>query len=57
MLPYCGNGRKARPTVPGYVGLSKAVGDAISKVLQGASSSQDALKAAAKKADDALAGQ
>ena len=31
----CVNAKHARPTVPGYVGLSEAIGNAISEVLQG----------------------
>lgn len=50
------NATKPRPTVEGYVGLSQAVGEAISKVMQGASGSKEALDAAAAKADQALAG-
>ncbi|MCA0295193.1 MAG: extracellular solute-binding protein [Actinobacteria bacterium] len=49
------NAHQARPTVPGYVGLSEAIGSAISHVLQGDGSSADALAEAAKKADQALA--
>ncbi len=48
------NAVNARPTVPGYVGLSEAVGDAISRVLQGDGTPEDALKEAAEKANDAL---
>ena len=29
------NAKQPRPTVPGYVGLSEAIGTAITKVLQG----------------------
>lgn len=49
------NAENARPTVSGYVGLSEAIGSAISQVLQGQGTSEDALKAAAEKADKALA--
>lgn len=48
------NTTKVRPTIPGYVGLSTAVGTAIAKVLQGAASSRDALDEAAVEADEAL---
>ncbi|TCO54830.1 ABC transporter substrate-binding protein [Actinocrispum wychmicini] len=50
------NVTKPRPTVQGYVGLSQAVGEAVSKTLQGAATSKEALDAAAAKADQALAG-
>ena len=50
------NATKPRPTVAGYVGLSRYVGEAISKVLQGAAQPKAALDEAAKKADVALAG-
>ncbi|HSK34523.1 MAG TPA: ABC transporter substrate-binding protein [Propionicimonas sp.] len=49
------NAKQARPTVPGYVGLSEAIGSAISHVLQGDGTPAEALADAAKKADDALA--
>lgn len=48
------NAKKPRPTVPGYVGLSEAVGQAISQVLQGAKDPKAALDDAAEKADKAL---
>ena len=48
------NAIKSRPTVAGYVGLSEAIGSAISKVLQGQGTPQEALDDAAKKADEAL---
>jgi multiple sugar transport system substrate-binding protein len=51
------NATQARPTVAGYVGLSEAIGEAISKVMQGAAGAKEALDAAAKKADAALADQ
>ena len=51
------NATQARPTVAGYVGLSQAIGEAISKVMQGAAGTKEALDAAAKKADAALADQ
>ena len=50
------NAKQPRPTIPGYVELSKYVGEAVSKVLQGAASSKDALDEAAQKSADALAG-
>ena len=49
------NATTARPTVPGYVGLSQAVGQAIAKVLQGQGDPKTALQDAAKAADVALA--
>ncbi|MDQ0727004.1 ABC transporter substrate-binding protein [Microbacterium sp. W4I20] len=49
------NAVNARPTVSGYVGLSEAIGGAISKVLQGQGTAEEALKDAAEKADQALA--
>lgn len=49
------NATTARPTVPGYVGLSEAIAGAISQVLQGQGSPADALAAAQDKADQALA--
>nr|WP_042179942.1 ABC transporter substrate-binding protein [Kibdelosporangium sp. MJ126-NF4]CEL14110.1 probable sugar transporter sugar binding lipoprotein [Kibdelosporangium sp. MJ126-NF4]CTQ88477.1 probable sugar transporter sugar binding lipoprotein [Kibdelosporangium sp. MJ126-NF4] len=49
------NATKPRPTIKGYVGVSAAVGEAMSKTLQGASKSNEALDAAAAKADQALA--
>jgi multiple sugar transport system substrate-binding protein len=48
------NAKQARPTVPGYVEMSKYVGEAISKVLQGAATSKDALDQAARQSADAL---
>jgi multiple sugar transport system substrate-binding protein len=49
------NAVQARPTVAGYVGLSEAIGSAISEVLQGQGTSKEALEKAAKKADESLA--
>jgi multiple sugar transport system substrate-binding protein len=49
------NAKQARPTVPGYTGLSEAIGQAISNVLQGQGDPKQALEDAAKTADDALA--
>jgi multiple sugar transport system substrate-binding protein len=48
------NAIKSRPTVAGYVGLSEAIGSAISKVLQGQGDPKEALEGAAQKADEAL---
>ncbi len=48
------NAKQARPTVAGYNGLSEAIGDAISKVLQNDGTPAEALKAAAVKATAAL---
>lgn len=48
------NAENARPTVAGYVGLSEAVGSAISKVLQGQGTAEEALTAAAEAADRSL---
>lgn len=48
------NAKQARPTVAGYNGLSEAIGDAISRVLQGQGTPSAALKAAATKATAAL---
>jgi len=48
------NAKQARPTAAGYEVLSRNVGDAIAKVLQGAATPQAALDDAAKKSADAL---
>lgn len=48
------NAKQARPTVAGYNGLSVAIGDAISHVLQGDGDPKEALDAAVKDANDAL---
>jgi multiple sugar transport system substrate-binding protein len=48
------NAKQARPTVAGYNRLSEAIGSAISKVLQGVGTPEDALKAAATKSTAAL---
>ncbi|AGZ42778.1 ABC transporter substrate-binding protein [Actinoplanes friuliensis] len=48
------NAKQARPTVPGYEVMSRNVGDAIAKVLQGAASPKEALDEAARKSADAL---
>lgn len=50
------NAVHSRPTVPGYVGLSEAIGSAISRVLQGQGTPREALEDAAQKADEALSG-
>jgi multiple sugar transport system substrate-binding protein len=49
------NATTPRPTVPGYVGLSEAIANAISQVLQGQGTPADALAAAQEKANQALA--
>jgi multiple sugar transport system substrate-binding protein len=49
------NAKHARPTIAGYVDISESVGGAISQVLQGEGSSDDALTTAAEDADAALA--
>jgi multiple sugar transport system substrate-binding protein len=48
------NAKQARPTLPGYEELSRNVGDAIAKVLQGQASAKDALDEAAKKSADSV---
>jgi multiple sugar transport system substrate-binding protein len=48
------NAKQARPTVSGYEEMSRDVGDAIAKVLQGAATPKQALDDAAKKSADAL---
>lgn len=48
------NAKQARPTLPGYEVMSRNVGDAIAKVLQGAASPKEALDEAAKKSAGAL---
>jgi multiple sugar transport system substrate-binding protein len=48
------NAKQARPTVPGYEVMSRNVGDAIAKVLQGAATPRQALDDAAKKSAGAL---
>ncbi len=48
------NARTSRPTVPGYTGLSEAVGNAVAHVLQGEGSPRTALQDAAEAADRAL---
>ncbi|UQU61967.1 ABC transporter substrate-binding protein [Couchioplanes caeruleus] len=48
------NAKQARPTLPGYEAMSRNVGDAIAKVLQGAASPKEALDQAAQKSAGAL---
>lgn len=50
------NAKQARPTVSGYNGLSEAIGNGISRVLQGQGDAKTALDDAAEKADKALQG-
>lgn len=54
MAANSANAKQPRPTVPGYVGLSEAIGTAISRVLQGQGDPATALATAATKADEAL---
>ena len=56
MFANLANATKPRPTVSGYVELSRYVGQAIAKTLQGQSTAKAALDDAAQKADQALAG-
>ena len=48
------NAKQARPTLPGYEVLSRNVGDAIAKVLQGQAQPKEALDEAAKKSATAV---
>ena len=48
------NAKQPRPTVPGYTEMSKYVGEAVSKVLQGTMSATDALDQAAQQSAAAL---
>jgi multiple sugar transport system substrate-binding protein len=48
------NAKQARPTLPGYEVLSRNVGDAVAKVLQGQGQPRQALDEAAKKSVDAI---
>lgn len=48
------NAKQPRPTVNGYVELSRYVGEAISRVLQGAANPKEALDQAAKQSEGAL---
>ncbi len=50
------NAKHARPTVAGYVGLSEAIGSAISHVMQGDGDPKEALDQAVVEANEALAG-
>ncbi|WP_375387542.1 ABC transporter substrate-binding protein [uncultured Amnibacterium sp.] len=56
MAANSANAKHTRPTVAGYNGLSEAIGDQIAAVLQGQGDPASALKTAATKADEALAG-
>jgi len=49
------NAKQARPTLAGYEEMSRNVGDAIAKVLQGAAKPKEALDQAAQKSVGALA--
>jgi multiple sugar transport system substrate-binding protein len=51
LLENLQNATTARPTVPGYTGLSQAVAQAIAKVLQGQADPKQALDQAAAQAD------
>jgi multiple sugar transport system substrate-binding protein len=51
------NAKQARPTVAGYVEMSRYVGEAIAQVLQGAATAKDALDNAARRSATALAEQ
>ncbi|GAB4084169.1 ABC transporter substrate-binding protein [Myceligenerans cantabricum] len=55
MAENSANATVPRPTVPGYVNLSEAIGTAISEVLQGQGEPADALSRAADEATAALA--
>jgi len=54
MAANSANATIPRPTVPGYVNLSEAIGTAISRVLQGQAEPEEALKSAADDATAAL---
>jgi multiple sugar transport system substrate-binding protein len=54
MVANLANAKKARPTIKQYPELSRYVGIAVAKVMQGQGTSQQALTEAAKKADQAL---
>ncbi|MEV4075043.1 ABC transporter substrate-binding protein [Nonomuraea fuscirosea] len=56
MVANMTNAKQARPTVSGYVEMSRHVGEAIAKVLQGAAAPKAALDEAATKSAQALAG-
>jgi multiple sugar transport system substrate-binding protein len=51
------NAKKPRPTVEGYVGLSKAFGETVSKILQAQLETKPGLDAAKAKADKSLSDQ
>ncbi len=51
------NVKKVRPTVEQYPAISEALGQAIVSVMLGKDQPADALNAAAKAADEALAGK
>jgi multiple sugar transport system substrate-binding protein len=53
-LANLANARQARPTVAGYAEMSRYVGQAIAKVLQGVGNPKDALDQAAKQSAGAL---
>ena len=55
MFDNMANATEVKPTVTGYVALSRYVGTAVSEVLQGAAQPQEALDEAAQKSDQALA--
>ncbi|MEA2418936.1 MAG: multiple sugar transport system substrate-binding protein, partial [Thermoleophilaceae bacterium] len=55
MIANFKNVKYARPTAPGYPGLSTAFGKAVAGVLQGQGDPASALKQAATAADSALA--
>jgi len=50
------NAKQPRPTVTGYVEMSRYVGEAISEVLQGAKETKAALDEAAQRSEPALSG-
>jgi len=54
MVANLANAKQARPTIKQYPELSRYVGTAVAKVMQGQGTSQQALTDAAKKADQAL---
>jgi len=55
MAANSANATIARPTIPGYVGLSEAIANAISQVLQGQGDPAEELKKAQTQANAALA--
>jgi multiple sugar transport system substrate-binding protein len=54
MVANLANAKKARPTIASYPEVSRYVGEAVAKVMQGQGTSQQALTDAAKRADQAL---